>query len=104
MKAYSQYSLNVYLDSRRDEPMFLEWCKNPKKAWYNTVGTVLCPVRKLDISGPDLRWDCADEFERQCFPLLAYHVRDYPDEVIVAQVSYGSCPMCEIPQGVSMGH
>jgi hypothetical protein len=31
-------------------------------------------------------------------------VRDYPEQVIIAHVSYGSCPMCEIPTGAPMGH
>jgi hypothetical protein len=35
---------------------------------------------------------------------LAASVRDYPEQVMVAQISYGSCPMCEIPKGAPMGH
>jgi hypothetical protein len=35
---------------------------------------------------------------------LAAWSRDYPEKVMVAQVSYGSCPMCEIPKGAPMGH
>ena len=36
--------------------------------------------------------------------LFAARVRDYPDQVMVAQVSYGSCLMCEMSKGVPMGH
>jgi hypothetical protein len=31
-------------------------------------------------------------------------VGDYPEQVMVVQVSYGSCPMCEIPKGTPVGH
>ena len=78
--------------------------KNTDEAWHSAVGTVLSPLRNLDITGPGLKWDCADGFQRQCYPLLAAWVGDYPEQVMVAQVSYGSCPMCEIPQGALMGH
>ena len=65
---------------------------------------MLSPLRNLDITGPGLKWDCADGFQRQCYALLAAWVGDYPEQVMVAQVSYGSCPMCEIPKGAPMGH
>jgi len=68
------------------------------------VGTVLSPLRNLDITGLGLKWDCPDGFQRQCYPLLAAWVRDYPKQVIVAQVSYRPCPMCEIRKGSPMGH
>jgi hypothetical protein len=51
-----------------------------------------------------LKWDCADGFHRQCYPLLAAWVRDYPEQVMVAQVSYCSCPMCDIPKYAPTGH
>jgi len=35
---------------------------------------------------------------------LAAWVGDYPEQVMVVQVSYGSCPMCEIPKGAPMWH
>jgi hypothetical protein len=35
---------------------------------------------------------------------LAAWVGDYPEQVMIAPVSYGSCPMCEIPKGAPMGH
>ena len=78
--------------------------KNPDEAWHSAVGTVLSPLRNLDITGPGLKWDCADGFQRQCYPLLAAWVEDYPEQVMVAQVSYGSCQMYEIPIGAVMGH
>jgi hypothetical protein len=78
--------------------------KKIDEAWHSVVGTVLSQLRHLDITGPGLKWDCADGFQRQCYPLLAAWVRDYPAQVMVAQVSYGSCPLCDIPKGVPMGH
>jgi len=35
---------------------------------------------------------------------LAAWVGDYLEQVMVAQVTYGSCPVCEIPKGAPMGH
>jgi len=78
--------------------------KNIAKAWHSAVGTVLSQLRRLDITGSGLTWDCADGFQRQCYPLLAAWVGDHLEQVMSAQVSYGSCPMCEIPKGAPMLH
>jgi len=78
--------------------------KNIDESCHSAVGTVLSQHRHLDISGPGLKWDCADRFQRQCYPLLAAWVGDYPEQVMVAEVSYGSCPMCDIAKGAPMGH
>jgi hypothetical protein len=43
-----------------------------------------------------LEWDCVDRFQRHCYPLLAALVGDYPAQVMIAQVSYGSCPIWDI--------
>ena len=68
------------------------------------VETVLSPLGNLDITGPSFKWDCADGFQRQCYPLLAAWVGDDPEQVQVAQVSYGSWPMSEIPKGAPIGY
>ena len=65
---------------------------------------MLSQLRHLDINGPGLKWGCADGFQRQCHPLLAAWVVGYPEQVMVAQVSYGLCSMCEIRKGAPMGH
>jgi hypothetical protein len=78
--------------------------KNIDEACHSAVGTVLSQLRHLDITGPSLKWDCADGFQQQCNLLLAARVGDYPEQVMVVNVSYGSCPMCEIPKGAPMGH
>jgi len=65
---------------------------------------VLSQLRHHDITGPGLKWDCADGFQRQCYPLFAAWVGDYPEQFMIAQVSYGSSPMCEIPESAPMGH
>jgi hypothetical protein len=39
-----------------------------------------------DITGPRLKWDCADAFQQQCYPLLAAWDGDYLEPLIVAQV------------------
>ena len=78
--------------------------RNIDEAWHSTVGTVLSQLRHLDITGPSLKWDCADGFQQQNLPRLAAWVRDYSEQVMVAQVSNGVCPMCEIQKGAPMGH
>jgi len=78
--------------------------RNIDQACFSAVGTVLSQLRHLDITGPGLKWDCADGFQRQCYPLLAAWVGDYQEQVMVVQFSYGSCPMCEIRKCASMGH
>jgi hypothetical protein len=78
--------------------------KNTDEVWHSAVGTVLSALRNLDITGPGLKWNCADGFQRQRYPLLAAWVGDYPEQVLIAQVTYGSWPMCEIPKGPPMGH
>jgi len=37
--------------------------KNIDDAWHSAVGTVLPQPRHLDITGPGLKWDCADGFQ-----------------------------------------
>jgi len=78
--------------------------KNSDEAWHSAVGTVLSPLRNLDIPGPGLKSNCADGFQRQCHPHLVAWVGDYPEQVMITQVSYGLCLMCEIPNGAPMGH
>jgi len=85
-------------------PCAQKGAKNTDDGWDSAVGTVLSPLWNLDITGRSLKWNSPDGFQRQCFPLLAAWVGDYPEQVIIAQVLYGSCPMCEIPEGTPMGH
>jgi len=40
--------------------------KNIDEAWHTAVGTVLSQLRHHDITGPGLKWDCVDGFQRQC--------------------------------------
>jgi len=34
--------------------------KNTDKAWHSAVRTVLSPLQNVDITGPGLKWNCAD--------------------------------------------
>ena len=85
-------------------PCPLKGAKNIDEAWHSAVGTVLSQQRHLDITGPGLKLDCADVFQQKCYPLLAVWVGYYPKQIMIAQVSYGSSPMCEISKGAPMGH
>jgi hypothetical protein len=37
--------------------------KSIDAAWHSAVGTVLSQLGHLDITGPGLKWDCADGFQ-----------------------------------------
>jgi len=78
--------------------------KNTDDAWLSADGAVPSALRKLDTTGPGSKSNCANVFRRLCYAVLAAWVGDYPEQVMVAQVSYGSCPMCEIPKGAPIGH
>ena len=78
--------------------------KNIDHAWHSAVGTVLFHLRHHEITGAGLRWDCPDGFQQQCYPLLAAWVGDYLEQVMISQVSHGSCPMSEFPKDALMGH
>jgi len=65
---------------------------------------VLSPLQNLDITGPGMKWNCADGFQRQCYSHLVAWVGDYPEHVLIALVSYGSRPMSIIPKSAPMGH
>jgi len=70
--------------------------KNTKEAWTSAVVTVLSPLKNLDINCPNLKWNCMDGFKRHHYSLCAGWVGDYPDEVMVAEVTYHSYLMCDI--------
>jgi len=84
-------------------PCPLKGAKNINEVWHSAVGTVRSQLRHLDITGSGLKWDCEDGFQQQCYPCLAAWVGDHLEQVMVHQLSYGSCPMCEFPTGVLMG-
>jgi len=80
----------------------LQGAKINEEAWHTTIATALSTLRNLDISSAGSKWYCVDQIQRQCYPLFAAWVGDYPKPVMVAQVSYHSCLMCEIPKGAPM--
>jgi len=82
----------------------LRCVKKIHNALRSAIGTVLPQPWPLVISGPGLKWDWADWFQQQYYPLLAAWVGDYPEEVMVAIIAYGSCPICEFAKGTPMGH
>jgi hypothetical protein len=60
-------------------PCPLKGAKNIDEAWHSRVGTVLSQLSHLDITGPGFKWDCADGFQRECYPLLAAWVGNHPE-------------------------
>ena len=59
-------------------------------------------LRNIDITACSLRWDCNNEFQRQCHPQLAEGVGDCLEQVMVAQVLHCSCLLSEIRKAVSI--
>jgi len=78
--------------------------KNTDDAWHSAIGSVVSPLCYFDITSPSWIWNCSDRFGRQCNPILAVSVRDYPEHVMIAQVTDGWCPICDIPQCLLTGH
>ena len=77
---------------------------NTDESSHSAVETVLSPLRNLEISGPRSKWNCVDGFRRECYPHLASQVGDHPEHFVPAQISYGSCLICEIAKDAPMGH
>ena len=82
----------------------MKGAENIDEAWHSAVETVPSQLRHHDITGPGMKRYCADGFQRQCYPHKAARVGDHLEQGMVAQVSYGSWPMCGIPEGAQMGH
>jgi len=78
--------------------------KSTDEAWHSAVGTELSPLRIIDITGPGSKSISADGSRSQCYLLVAAYVGDHLEQVMVAQVSYGKCPVCEIPKGAPICH
>jgi len=78
--------------------------KNIDEVSHSAVRTALSQLCHLELTDPGLKWDCADGFQRHFYHLLPAWVGDNPEQVMVPQGSYGSCPMCEIPNGEPMGY
>jgi len=78
--------------------------RNSSKVRYNVIGNVLPVLRNLDLTCQSLEWDCANQFQRQYYHLLATWLGDYPELVKVTKVSYCSYAMTEMTTGVLTGH
>jgi len=85
-------------------PCPLKDAKNTAETWHFPVETMLSPLWQLDINVPGSKCNCADGFQRQCYPLLAAWVGDCQEQVMVAEVSYGLSLICEILKGAPMWH
>jgi hypothetical protein len=75
-------------------------------SWHQAIATILKPLKDVNIAGPGFEWDCADGFTRNCYPLLAAWIGDYPELTMISKVVSGACPVCEIPKSpnTAMGH
>ena len=73
-------------------------------AWHHAVDTILGELKDVEIRGPGYQWDCADGFCRNCYPILAAWIGDYPEIMTLTQIIGGASPVCEIPKGQAMGH
>jgi hypothetical protein len=65
---------------------------------------VLSVLLNYNITSPGVKWYCADGFEGQSYYHLAACVGNYPELVVIAQVSDLSCRMCDIYKCMLMEH
>jgi len=78
--------------------------QNTDEAWHSAVVTALSTLQNVDISSFGLKYNSADGFQRQCYPLLAAWVGDHPEHIMIAEISHCTCLKCGIPECVRMGH
>lgn len=57
---------------------------------------ILEPLTTLGISG--LHLTSGDGAVRDCHPILAAYIGDYPEQVLITCVKTGECPTCPIPR------
>jgi len=104
LKRYPPDTYKAHLDSHWADPLSLEWCQ---KDWW---GIGFCGWN-CAVPTPEC-WHNWSWLEMELYwripqtddPHLVSWVEEYPDQVIVAPVSYGSHPLCEIPKVAPMGH
>jgi hypothetical protein len=74
--------------------------KNPqvnetRRSWHMAMRQILQPLEAVEKQG--LMINCADGYIRRCYPRLARWLADYPEQVLLCDVKYGRCPICECP-------
>ena len=63
--------------------------------FHGCMQTLLGPLAPYGETG--LPMMSGDGTWRQCYPLLASFVGDYPEQILVTCTFYGECPKCEVP-------
>jgi len=63
--------------------------------FHACMGFLLKPLEKLGLSG--LPMTSGDGAVRDCHPLFATHVGDYPEQILVTCLKNGECPECPVP-------
>jgi len=63
---------------------------------HSVVGIVFFLHLNLNKKNSSMKWKSSDGFPRQQFVYLPAWVGYYPEQVIVAQVTYGSTQICEM--------
>ena len=63
--------------------------------FHGCMQTLLGPLAPHGETG--LPMMSGDGTWRQCYPILASFVGDYPEQVLVTCTFYGGCPKCEVP-------
>lgn len=64
--------------------------------FYACMGFLLKPLKTLGISGVLMK--SGDRAIRNCHPILAAFVDDYPEQVLVTCMKTGDCPICPVRQ------
>ena len=67
-------------------PCHPEGAKMFDTVWHSAVGAVLSQLWHLEFFGTGLKWDCADGFQGQGYPLVAAWVGDDLEQDMVAHI------------------
>ena len=72
-------------------------CRAMPNLFHHCMEILLGPIAAHGETG--LPMMSGDGIWRQCHPILASYIGDYPEQVLVTCTYYGECPKCEVPHG-----
>ncbi len=64
--------------------------------FHACMSAILLPLRRLGVEGMEMA--TGDGVVRRVYPIFAAYVGDYPEQVLVAGVKTGECPVCPVPR------
>jgi hypothetical protein len=82
-------------EKEASDPLYLEWKRSVfHQALRVMIEPLFQPAREgILLPGPDT-------LLRNCFPILSVYIADYPEQVLLTLIKYGSCPKCKVPSNI----